>query len=131
MELPSELCIGLPARGMLETIERSPNDGELVLASGVVLRNDKRHQNAAFDRIWSNFMEARAAHTAAQITNEDRMLLCGALLAGGGKLDALPKGLADVVREYDKMPSNIHEQCQAILRPLMAVSIECSRAGAF
>jgi len=52
-------------------------------------------------------------------------------LAGGGDPDALPDGLADAARAYDKMPSAARKQCQAILNPLVAVSIECSRVPAF
>jgi len=130
--IPSELCIGLPARALLETIERSPNDGELVLASGLVLRSRSLgFGNEKFDKIWADLMEARSARAAAQLTDADRVLLCTVLLAGGGDPDALPDGLADAARAYDKMPSAARKQCQAILNPLVAVSIECSRVPAF
>lgn len=130
--IPSELCIGLPARVLLETVERSPADGELVLASGLVLQNQSHgFGNEKFDKIWAGLMEARSARAVAQITDGDRLLLCRVLLAGGGDPDALPDGLADAARAFDQMPPTSRKQCQAIINPLVAVSIECSRVPAF
>lgn len=128
-EVPAELCLGLPARTLLETVERSA-PGEMLLHSGLRLTPD--HFRAHFaSKIWENFQAAQLARSRLQLQDRHRSLLCAALLAGGGDPEALPWGLAEAVREYEKLPRNLHEACQKVLRPLLAISIECSRQQAF
>merc|ERR1712232_868240 len=121
------------ARVLLDTVERSPNDGEIVLSSGVTLRSDDRPKGNFFDKVWSNLMEARAARARVQLPNNVRDHLCAALLAGGGDTDGdgMPPGLAAAVKSYEELPKPTHLACQEILRPLIAISVECSRKDAF
>jgi len=131
MSIPAELCIGLPARTMLETLERSPVDGEIVLSSGLVLRHSDRPRGEFFDKMWQHLMEARDARWAVQLSKADRDCLCAALLAGGGSVDDLPPTLKTAVLSFEQLPAARHSACQAILRPLVAASLMCSRSEAF
>jgi hypothetical protein len=131
MSIPAELCIGLPARTMLETLERSPVDGEIVLSSGLVLRHSDRPTGEFFDKMWQHLMEARDARWAVQLSKADRDCLCAALLAGGGNIDSLPPKLKTAVLSFEQLPAERRSSCQAILRPLTAASLMCSRSEAF
>jgi len=131
MSIPAELCIGLPARTMLDTLERSPVDEEIVLSSGLVLRQSDRPRGEFFDKMWQHLMEARDARWAAQLLKADRDSLCAALLAGGGSVDDLPPKLKTAVLSFEQLPAARHSACQAILRPLIAASLMCSRSEAF
>lgn len=130
-EVPAELCIGLPARAMLETIERSPNEEELVLASGLVFRNDKRPKGGIFDKIWASLMRARGKLAHVELTEAEWDALRAALLAGGGAAAGLPPGLARGVRRYESLPADVHAACQELLKDLVATSVECSRMVPF
>uniref|UniRef100_A0A7S4PXP8 Uncharacterized protein n=1 Tax=Alexandrium monilatum TaxID=311494 RepID=A0A7S4PXP8_9DINO len=130
-EVPAELCIGLPARAMLDTVERSLNDGELVLACGLVFRNDTRPKGEFFDKVWGNLMLARRKRAEVSLTTAERDALCAALLAGGGKPEGLPDGLAAGVRRFEELPQATHAACRDILRGLVACSVECSRRRPF
>eukprot|EP00419_Tripos_fusus_P041344 CAMPEP_0172793566 /NCGR_PEP_ID=MMETSP1074-20121228/209539_1 /TAXON_ID=2916 /ORGANISM="Ceratium fusus, Strain PA161109" /LENGTH=331 /DNA_ID=CAMNT_0013630639 /DNA_START=729 /DNA_END=1724 /DNA_ORIENTATION=- len=131
VSIPAELCIGLPARTMLETLERSPVDGEIVLSSGLVLRHSDRPRGELFDKIWQHLMEARDARWAVRLSMSERDCLCAALLAGGGSVDDLPPKLKTAVLSFEQLPAATHTACQAILRPLIAASLMCSRSEAF
>jgi hypothetical protein len=130
-EIPAELIIGLPARALLDTLERSPRDGEIILASGIVLKHGDRPQGKLFDKVWEYLMEARNARAAVRLSSAERDLLCASLLAGGGALDDLPTGLAAKARDFETLPAARKEACLAIQRPLIAMSVECSRQQAF
>lgn len=131
MSIPAELCIGLPARTMLETLERSPNDGEIVLSSGLVLKHSDRPRGEFFDKMWQYLMEAREARWAVQLSKEDRDCLCAALLQGGGSIDDLPPKLKTAALGFEQLPAVRQRACQSIIRPLIAASLMCSRNEAF
>jgi len=128
--VPAELCIGLPARSMLETLERS-HRGAIVLSSGLVITSDRRPTGPLFDELWERLMEARDALDAAVLSGTERESLCAALLAGGGAPGALPLRLATAVEGFERLPPEQHGVCQAILRPLIAVSVTCSKQQAY
>eukprot|EP00928_Gymnodinium_smaydae_P038822 TRINITY_DN26681_c0_g1_i1.p1 TRINITY_DN26681_c0_g1~~TRINITY_DN26681_c0_g1_i1.p1 ORF type:complete len:600 (-),score=73.87 TRINITY_DN26681_c0_g1_i1:376-2175(-) len=130
-ELPVELIIGLPARALLDTIERSPNEGELVLSSGLVLRDEDRPRSDFFDEVWDGLMRARAARFAVTLSQSERNYLCAALLAGGGEHDELPQRLAAAVQSFESLPEARRSACNDILLPLVALSLRCSRKKAF
>jgi len=130
-EIPVELVIGLPARAMLDTLERSPKEGQIVLGSGLVLRSDQRPMGLFFNKIWALLMEAQAAQAAAQLSGAARDGLCAILLAGGGDIDELPPGLRAMVQNFEMLPASTKELCLAVQRPLNAISVECSRQAAF
>jgi len=76
-------------------------------------------------------MEARDARWAVQLSKADRDCLCAALLAGGGNVDSLPPKLKTAVLSFEQLPAERRSACQAILRPLTAASLMCSRSEAF
>ena len=131
-EVPGELCIGLPARVLLETVERSTKPGELLLVGGLSVTPEKVPRFHGFaERFWDLFCEAQAARAAVQIDPAAHELLCAALLAGGGDPDSLPVGLSAALRRYESLPEEVHAACQTVLRPLIALSLECGRQGEF
>jgi hypothetical protein len=131
-DIPPELVIGLPARVLLETAERA-TESELVLASGLRLKEDHRPSGKFADMVWTNLQEARAARAALQpqLTVELRRLLCGVLLAGGGEPSSLPDSLRVCVESFDRLQPALREKCAAVQRPLVAVAVECSRQRIF
>eukprot|EP00929_Paragymnodinium_shiwhaense_P039904 TRINITY_DN20890_c0_g1_i4.p1 TRINITY_DN20890_c0_g1~~TRINITY_DN20890_c0_g1_i4.p1 ORF type:complete len:628 (+),score=87.13 TRINITY_DN20890_c0_g1_i4:77-1885(+) len=140
-EVPPELILGLPARVLLDTVERSPQDDELVLSNGFVVRGsdlfkfEGRHggkgEMTLVKKIWDYLMQARRARAAVELSSTERTSLCAALIAGGGDPEELPQALASALRSFDSLPNARHEACQAILRPLMAVSLEYSKKDTF
>ena len=131
-EIPAELCIGLPARTILETLERSPNKGEIVLSSGLVLNmEDRPIGSAAFEEIWDHLMAAREARARVQLTDVERECLCAMLLSGGADASQLPTGLAEALNKSRVCLGKKRAACQDVLRPLIAISILCSKQRLF
>ena len=58
--VPPELVIGLPARVLLDTLRRSPK-GQLNMATGVELTNDKRPRGQFADEIWQHLTQAQVS----------------------------------------------------------------------
>ena len=131
-EVPGELCIGLPARALLEAVERSPR-GELVLVGGFSITAERVSDVGMdfADKLWTLFCDAQEARNAAQLSTDAHALLCAAILAGGGDPDSLPAGLAEAVKRYENLPKETYDRCQAILRPLIAFGLECGRQSQF
>ena len=127
-ELPAELCLGLPARTLLDTIERS-SSGALRMSSGLVINEQDRPRGQFFDEIWQHFTEAKNARAQVQVSEEEHRCLEAMLLAGGG--GNLPEGLAAVLAEAEAMPPFRLEALRQVQRPLMAISILLSRKSDF
>ena len=131
-EIPAELCIGLPARTILETLERSPNKGEIVLSSGLVLNmEDRPTGSTAFEEIWNHLMAAREARARVELTDVERECLCAMLLSGGADASQLPPGLAKALNKSEVCLGKKRAACQDVLRPLIAISILCSKQRLF
>ncbi|CAK0832633.1 unnamed protein product [Prorocentrum cordatum] len=129
--VPPELVIGLPARTLLDTVERSPGP-DVVLASGLVLTEHRRPRGAFADRAWEELRRSKAAlPELAAAGAEARECLCGLLLAGGGDPGELPAGLARAVRALEELPSGARDAVLAVQRPLVGLAVECSRQAAF
>ncbi|CAE7597517.1 unnamed protein product [Symbiodinium pilosum] len=129
--VPGELCIGLPARALLDAVERSPR-GELLLVGGLRITASQVPELGHFaEKVWSLFRQAQDARIGAQISVEAHQLLCAALLAGGADPGSLPPGLAEAVRRYETLPKATYEACQAIVRPLIAFALECGSQSEF
>eukprot|EP00927_Polykrikos_kofoidii_P043814 TRINITY_DN37912_c0_g2_i1.p1 TRINITY_DN37912_c0_g2~~TRINITY_DN37912_c0_g2_i1.p1 ORF type:complete len:680 (-),score=69.43 TRINITY_DN37912_c0_g2_i1:30-2069(-) len=125
-EVPAELCLGLPARALLDTVERSPPE-QMLLASGLRLTEQNRPKDSFSNSIWSYFKAAQAARQRLHVVPHNRDLLCAALLAGGGDCEALPEGLAKALRKYNEQPETSRAACQSVVQPLIAIAVECSR----
>lgn len=130
LEVPPELVIGLPARVLLDTVERS-RGGEIVLANGLRIDASNRPSGGFADKVWEDLQAAIRARSSLQLTLEHRTHLCGALLAGGGEPSAMPYGLARAVADFEALPQPVHDQCAAVQRHLIAVALECSRQASF
>eukprot|EP00747_Dinoflagellata_sp_TGD_P018067 gnl/TRDRNA2_/TRDRNA2_126250_c0_seq1.p1 gnl/TRDRNA2_/TRDRNA2_126250_c0~~gnl/TRDRNA2_/TRDRNA2_126250_c0_seq1.p1 ORF type:complete len:274 (+),score=61.29 gnl/TRDRNA2_/TRDRNA2_126250_c0_seq1:691-1512(+) len=139
-ELPPELVIGLPARVLLETIERArdmstPSQGadgaEIVLASGLILTESRRPHGEFADKVWTELLRAKAALRRIQLDKKSRDCLCGVLLAGGAETSDLPPGLQGMVASFEQLPKHMRDSCDAVRHPLTAVAIECSRQELF
>lgn len=128
--VPPELVIGLPARCMLDTIERSSRE-ELVLASGLRIKEARRPRGAFADRAWGELQKARAALEGVNFSPGVRGKLCASLLAGGGDPAELPSGLAAALQEFDALPPDQHRACLAVQQPLIGLAVESSRQAAF
>eukprot|EP00931_Biecheleriopsis_adriatica_P049246 TRINITY_DN28481_c0_g1_i1.p1 TRINITY_DN28481_c0_g1~~TRINITY_DN28481_c0_g1_i1.p1 ORF type:complete len:726 (+),score=102.01 TRINITY_DN28481_c0_g1_i1:60-2237(+) len=128
--IPPELVIGLPARVMLDTVDRSP-EGELLLANGLCVTEGTRPTGGFFETVWQNLQQARSALHEASLTSEQRSSLCGALLAGGADVSSLPPGLACVVKEFEQLPESVRLKCETVHKHLIALAIECSRQRSF
>jgi hypothetical protein len=129
--VPPELVIGLPARALLDTVERSPG-ADVVLATGLVLTEHKRPHGALADRAWEELRRSKAALPGlASAGAKARECLCGLLLAGGGDPGELPAGLARTAGALDELPPDAREAVLAVQRPLVALAVECSRQAAF
>ncbi|CAE6957404.1 unnamed protein product [Symbiodinium sp. CCMP2456] len=128
--IPAELCIGLPARAMLEAVERSPR-GELLLVGGLRILEHQIPKLKFAEKVWGHFRQAQDARMRVQIGADVHRLLCAALLAGGADRDALPAGLAEAMREYEELPKSAYDACQAIVRPLIAFGLECGSQPEF
>ena len=132
LEIPVELCIGLPARTILDTVERSRNSGEIVLSSGLKLSmEDRPRGNEMFEEIWDNLMAAREARAQIKLTDGERECLCAMLLAGGGDADQLPPGLSAILGRSEAYLGSKHAACQDVVRPLISISILCSKQHLF
>lgn len=132
LEIPVELCIGLPARTILDTVERSRNSGEIVLSSGLKLSmEDRPRGNDFFEEIWGNLMAAREARAQIKLTDGERECLCAMLLAGGGDADQLPPGLSAILGRSEAYLGSKHAACQDVVRPLISISILCSKQHLF
>ena len=81
--------------------------------------------------MWDLICEAQAARAAIHIDPAAHELLCAALLAGGGDPDSLPVGLSAALSRYESLPEEVHAACQTVLRPLIALSLECGRQREF
>lgn len=130
LSVPPELIIGLPARVLLDTVERSSGP-DIVLASGLRLTNDFRPKTDFGNMVWCEMQTAMAVRAGADLPHDARTALCGALLAGGGDPEELPKGLAAAVQAFESMGPPWKEPCDGIYRALIAVSLECSRQSIF
>jgi len=130
LSVPPGLVIGLPARVLLDTIERSP-EGELLLASGLRISEDKRPRGEFTDAVWQSLESAKRALAAAQLTPEHKMLLGGALLAGGADPEELPPGLAKVASDFNGMSDSVLKECIVVRNCLTSVAVECSREHTF
>ncbi|CAE7199698.1 unnamed protein product [Symbiodinium sp. KB8] len=128
--IPGELCIGLPARAMLEAVERSPR-GELQLVGGLRILEHQIPKLKFAEKVWGHFRQAQDARMQVQIGADVHRLLCAALLAGGGDPDALPAGLAEAMRRYEELPKSAYDACQAIVRPLIGFGLECGSQPEF
>jgi len=128
--LPPELVIGLPARVLLDTVERSGR-GEVVLASGLRVTDKQRPRGNFADRAWGELGRARAALESFSFGPEVRKGLCAALLAGGGDPAELPEGLRLALERLEELPPARREACAAVQQPLIGLAVECSRQGAF
>lgn len=127
---PPSLFIGLPARALLSTVERSPGP-EVVLANDLRITDAMRPRGGFADKVWSEFQAAMGAFGSVTLPHDARRALCGMLLAGGGAADELPKGLADAVADFEGLEPRLQEPCRTIQKALVAVSVECSRQSAF
>lgn len=128
--VPPELVVGLPARVLLDTVERSSEEG-IRLANGLVLREDERPHTLFADNLWEALHNAREARAALHLTPQRRSLLCASLLAGGGEPGDLPEGLQASLREFERLPPAAREGCEAVRRHLVAAAVECSRQAPF
>merc|ERR1711992_296223 len=59
-EVPPNLVIGLPARALLDTVERSPGTG-IKLGTGLIITDAKRPRGEFADKVWSSLIDAREA----------------------------------------------------------------------
>lgn len=130
MEIPPELVFGLPARVLLDTIERS-TPGEIALASGMRISESNRPRGKFADKVWDNLQDAINARARMNLTYEQRLCLCGALLAGGGDESELPPGLAKALQDFESLPLSVRNECGTVQRNLIAVALECSREHSF
>jgi len=130
LSVPPELVIGLPARVLLDTIERS-SESELVLASGLRIHENSRPQGQLADKVWHDLQEARGALADANLGPELRIVLRGTLLAGGGDPSELTPGLAYAVQNFDKIAEPTHEKCMKVRNCLISLAVEFSRQRAF
>ena len=129
--VPGELCIGLPARALLDAVERSPRK-ELLLVGGLRIAAHQIPELGHFaEKVWEHFCQAQEARSRAQISVEVHRLLCAVLLAGGADPASLPPGLSEAVRQYESLPKATYEACQAIVRPLVAFGLECGSQHEF
>jgi len=127
---PPSLFIGLPACALLSTVERSPGP-EVVLANDLRITDAMRPRGGFADKVWSELQAAMGAFGSVTLPHDARKALCGMLLAGGGAADELPKGLADVVADFEGLEPKLQGPCRTIQKALVAVSVECSRQSAF
>jgi len=130
LSVPPELIIGLPARVLLDTVERSSGP-DIVLASGLRLTEAFRPKTDFGKMVWREMQTAMAVRASADLPHDARTALCGALLAGGGDPEELPQGLAAAVQAFESMGPPWKEPCDGIYRALIAVSLECSRQSIF
>lgn len=126
IEVPPELVIGLPARVLLDTIERSP-PGELVLASGLRVTADQVPMYGFPKKVWDRLQEARAARSRLRLPNDVRRQLAGALLAGGGDPEELPPGLAQALAQFEALPAPTLDGCEEVRKHLTGIAVECTR----
>ena len=47
------------------------------------------------------------------------------------RIDSFPEGLQELVRRYENLPKQTYKACQAILRPLIALALECGKQQEF
>lgn len=131
LEVPPWLVLGLPARVLLDTVERSP-PGELRLESGLCITADSALHFGRFESaVWENLQRAVSLRTQSPPTFYERDCLSGALLAGGGDESELPEGLADSVERFESLPEPRLSHLEAIRSCLVAVAVECTRQYAF
>ena len=131
-EIPVELCIGLPARTLLDTIERSHRQGEIVLSSGLRLTREDRPRGSKFlEDVWTNLMAAKEARAGVKLNESERECLCAMLLAGGGDPDQLPAGLSAILNRSEAFLGKKNSACQDVVRPLVSISILCSKQHLF
>lgn len=131
LSVPPELVIGLPARVLLDTVERSTGSG-MELASGLTLTENKRPRGQFPDLVWDNLQQAKRSLPGIVAAGPGaRECLCGILLAGGGNPDELPFGLAQMVRSLDTLPEASREAILAVQRPLIAIAVEGGRQRMF
>jgi len=131
--VPPELVIGLPARVLLQTVERTKHSEEprLELANGLCFTEWNRPRSDFADRMWHELTTAQAALRELPSGGPCQASLRAVLLAGGADPTELPPRLAEELAAFDQLSSAELARCQAVQRPLIAVAIECSRQQAF
>ena len=130
-EAPPGLVIGLPARVLLETIERSPGEDEILLASGLTVSAQHRPRTKFGEAVWQHLSDAKGALNAALPAPKERALIVASLLAGGAEADEMPAALAAACKEFDAMPAERRVACRKVVSPLIAAALECSREPLF
>lgn len=130
-QMPPELFIGLPARVLLETVERSPVEGEAVLASGFVLSSRNRPRGTFADKVWKEFVNAQKQLKILNGILPERQYLCAFLLAGGGNPSDIPAALQHLVQGFGNLPVEIQESHMTVVRPLVSIALACTRQHEF
>eukprot|EP00927_Polykrikos_kofoidii_P010754 TRINITY_DN14545_c0_g1_i1.p1 TRINITY_DN14545_c0_g1~~TRINITY_DN14545_c0_g1_i1.p1 ORF type:complete len:632 (+),score=85.58 TRINITY_DN14545_c0_g1_i1:182-1897(+) len=128
--VPPELVIGLPARALLDVIERSP-PGEIVLSSSLSVQERTRPRGEFADRAWNELQRAQAALRQLKLGRHERDRLAATLLAGGGDYQELPRQLAELTEEFESLPEEEREAYRAVQQPLIGLAVECSRQPMF